>query len=401
MRVLLTFILICGTFISRSLAHTSYIVALRRNETFNSFRTFDLTFPSSQQVTPLIIKSYSFGKFNAFTGNFTKETVENLKSSPLVWSITPDIILRSFSIQTQEDAPKHLARLSRTKRMRPGKSYPYLYDDQFTGKRVNAYVIDSGVEIGHPQFQGRARTGKDFSNEGPGDQSGHGTHIAGLIGSYTYGSSKGVEMIDVKAINSKGFTTLSSIIAALEFSANHRLRSRRMGVANLSMGAKRNAMINRAVDEAFNTGLVVVAAAGNSNINACLNSPGSSKSAITVSAIDDYNDDIASFSNWGECVDLLASGTYVKSLDRKNIHKANVLSGTSVSAAIVTGLVSNLLSQGAGPNEIKNKLIEMSTKDRIPELSLFLKQKTPNRIAHGIGSIHEDTKDDYDDYTRV
>ena len=64
---------------------------------------------------------------------------------------------------------------------------------------MSAYVIDSGIAIGHPEFQGR---GKDFT-DGPGDNNGHGTHVAGLIGSHTYGVAKGVQIIDVKALNSK------------------------------------------------------------------------------------------------------------------------------------------------------------------------------------------------------
>ncbi|RLV91096.1 Subtilase-type proteinase RRT12 [Spathaspora sp. JA1] len=280
--------------------------------------------------------------------------------------------------------------------MKAGETYPYLYDNRFMGKNVNAYVIDSGVEIGHPEFQGRARTGKHLSNEPPGDKSGHGTYVAGLIGSHTYGSAKAVEIIDVKTVDSRGFSSLSSTIGALEFCSNHRLRSRRMGVANLSMGQNKNPILNRAIEEAYKTGLVVVVAAGNSNLNSCLTSPGSAKYAITVGALDDYNDQIASFSNWGECVDLFASGSYVKSVDKNNIHKGRVLSGTSAAAPIVTGLVANLLSQGVEPFEIKNKLIEMSTENRIPESSLFLKPNTPNRIAHGLVEDVENQKDEDD-----
>ena len=58
-----------------------------------------------------------------------------------------------------------------------------------------------------------------------------------MIGSHTYGVAKGVQIIDVKALNSKGTGSLSTILVAIEFAVNHRLRSGRMGVANLSLGA--------------------------------------------------------------------------------------------------------------------------------------------------------------------
>ena len=118
-----------------------------------------------------------------------------------------------------------------------------------------------------------------------------------------------------------------------------------------------------------------VVAAGNNNINACLTSPSSSPYAITVGAIDDYNDSIASFSNWGECVDLFASGAYVKSVNIRSDFRPLVLLGTSMAAPIVTGLVANLLNEGVDPELIKGQLIEMSTKHRISKSSLFLKKE--------------------------
>ena len=122
-----------------------------------------------------------------------------------------------------------------------------------------------------------------------------------------------------------------------------------------------------------------VVAAGNNNINACLTSPSSSY-AITVGAIDDYNDSIASFSNWGECVDLFASGAYVKSVNIRSDFRPLVLLGTSMAAPIVTGLVANLLNEGVDPELIKGQLIEMSTKHRISKSSLFLKKNSGTEL---------------------
>ena len=129
--------------------------------------------------------------------------------------------------------------------------------------------------------------------------------------------------------------------------------------------------MNKAIEQATRTGLVFVVAAGNSNINACLTSPASSKFAITVGAIDDYNDSVTAFSNWGECVDIFASGAYVRSVDAKNHDKTQVLSGTSMASPIVTGMVANLLSQGVEPCDVKASLIRMAAKNKITKSSLF------------------------------
>lgn len=372
-----------------------YFVSLKASESFDTFMEYDKRYPKHLQVRDFISNSIAIGEFKGFSGRFSKDILDRLKRCPFVLEITEDIILSAFDFEIQENAPRHLARISRRKRMKPNKQYPYMYDGEFLGQGVNAYVIDSGVEVNHPEFEGRASAGHDFTNEGSGDSNGHGTHVAGLIGSSTYGVAKNVRIIEVKALNSKGAGSLSTILAAIDFAVNHRLDSGRKGVANLSLGAYKNHILNKAIEQATRTGLVFVVAAGNSNINACLTSPASSKFAITVGAIDDYNDSVTAFSNWGECVDIFASGAYVRSVDAKNHDKTQVLSGTSMASPIVTGMVANLLSQGVEPCDVKASLIRMAAKNKITKSSLFLRKKTPNRILYN--GINERDFESFDD----
>lgn len=372
-----------------------YFVSLKASESFDKFMEYDKRYPKHLQVRDFISNSIAIGEFKGFSGRFSKDILDRLKKCPFVLEITEDIILSAFDFEIQENAPRHLARISRRKRMKPNKQYPYMYDGEFLGQGVNAYVIDSGVEVNHPEFEGRASAGHDFTNEGSGDSNGHGTHVAGLIGSSTYGVAKNVRIIEVKALNSKGAGSLSTILAAIDFAVNHRLDSGRKGVANLSLGAYKNHILNKAIEQATRTGLVFVVAAGNSNINACLTSPASSKFAITVGAIDDYNDSVTAFSNWGECVDIFASGAYVRSVDAKNHDKTQVLSGTSMASPIVTGMVANLLSQGVEPCDVKASLIRMAAKNKITKSSLFLRKKTPNRILYN--GINERDFESFDD----
>ncbi|KAL6454812.1 RRT12 Subtilase-type proteinase RRT12 [Candida maltosa Xu316] len=368
--------------LSRSFADDSYFVSLKTTESLDNFMEYDKKYPKHLQVRDIISNSIAIGEFKGFSGKFSKDIIDRLKRCPFVQDITEDIMFNAFDFEIQEDAPRHLARISRRKRMKPNKQYSYMYDNDFQGQGVNAYVIDSGIDVDHPEFEGRAFAGHDFTHEGSGDNNGHGTHVAGLIGSATYGVAKNVEIIEVKALNSKGAGSLSTILAAIDFAVKHRLESGRKGVANLSLGAYKNNIINDAIARATKTGLVFVVAAGNSNINACMTSPASSKYAITVGAIDDYNDSVAAFSNWGECVDIFASGAYVQSIDVKNHGEPQVLSGTSMASPIVTGMVANLLSQGVEPYEVKPMLIRMAAKNKITKSSLFLRNKTPNRILY-------------------
>ncbi|KAI5968722.1 hypothetical protein CANMA_002158 [Candida margitis] len=343
---------------------------------------YDASYSEELQVKDSITTSFMIGSFAGFAGEFTEKVLERLSRCPLVDEISQDIEVYSFTTNYQMLAPRHLARLSRRRRMLPILKYPFVYNSEFAGKKVNAYVIDSGIYIGHPEFQGRARTGRDFSNEGEGDNNGHGTHVAGLIGAKSYGAAKNVEIFDVKALNSVGTGTLSTIISAIEFAVNHRLRSGRPGVANLSFGAHQNAILNSAIEQATRTGLVFVVAAGNSNIDACLMSPASSTYAITVGAIDDHGDSIAGFSNWGSCVDIFASGSNVRSVDFKNIYKSSILSGTSMASPIVAGVVATILSEGVDPAHVRDRLNEIATLDRISRTSLYFRPNTPNRIAY-------------------
>ena len=151
---------------------------------------YDKRYPKHLQVRDFISNSIAIGEFKGFSGRFSKDILDRLKRCPFVLEITEDIILSAFDFEIQENAPRHLARISRRKRMKPNKQYPYMYDGEFLGQGVNAYVIDSGVEVNHPEFEGRASAGHDFTNEGSGDSNGHGTHVAGLIGSSTYGVAK-------------------------------------------------------------------------------------------------------------------------------------------------------------------------------------------------------------------
>lgn len=358
-----------------------YLISLKPKESINSLLKYDFFFPKVNHFKSMIKESFSIGDFTGFSGDFSKNLINKLKKCPIVSDISPDIIFKAQEVTVQKDAPRHLARISQ-EHILSGDFFNYFYDNDGTGDGVVAYVIDSGIMIDHPEFEGRAKFGKDFTKEGSGDTNGHGTHVAGIIGSKTFGVSKQVELLEVKTLDKTGAGSLSKIISAIEFAVNHRIRSGKEGVANLSLGASKSSVLNRAIKAAVNTGLVMVVAAGNSNIDACLTSPASTEEAITVGAIDDYDDTLATFSNWGGCVDIFASGAYVKSVNLNDNYNPQILSGTSMAAPIVTGLIANILSQGVPPYEAKQTVLEISLKNKISKKSLYFKSQTKNRLVH-------------------
>lgn len=377
-----------------------YLVRLKSPKSLTKFmesKIGDMSLKSF--VSTRISKTFSFGKFEGFTADFPKDFVEKLKKNPLVADVVPNSVFNVFDqkeqiaeeysrrYKVQEDAPRHLARLSRRGPLPYSEEdgwyqeFNYYYDRKHRGDSVNAYIIDTGIYKQHKDLGGRAYFGADMVGEGPGDYNGHGTHVAGIVGSRTFGVAKKVNLVEVKALNAKGQGNLTSVISSIEFSVNHCKKSGMLCVANLSLGSLRNTVLNQAVEAAVESGLVVVVAAGNSNVNACWNSPASAVSAITVGAFDDRTDTIAKFSNWGMCVDVFASGVKVMSLSNMPPFKPVAYSGTSMASPSVAGLAAVLLDSGIDPPDIKQKIIDLATENVFQKRTLVFKPGTPNRIA--------------------
>ncbi len=115
----------------------------------------------------------------------------------------------------------------------------------------NAYVIDTGIITTHPDFEGRAFFGADFTGSYPngGDGNGHGTHVAGTIGSKSYGVAKAVNLISLSVCDKKGRCDDSAIIAALDYATKKpRQGSRIKSVAKLSLGDDPSEPIDLAID---------------------------------------------------------------------------------------------------------------------------------------------------------
>jgi subtilisin family serine protease len=213
------------------------------------------------------------------------------------------------------------------------------------GTGVNAYVIDTGILTTHPDFEGRAFFGADFTGSYPngGDGHGHGTHVAGTIGSKSYGVAKAVTLISLSVCDSRGHCEDSAIIAALDYATKKASEqgSRIKSVANLSVGGSPSEPLDLAIKAATKAGLVIVVAAGNSGGDACKLSPSRVPSALTVAA-SDINDRIASFSEKGRCVDIIAPGVDILSTWRNG--KTKTISGTSMASPHAAGVVALVLS---------------------------------------------------------
>ena len=267
-----------------------------------------------------------------------------------------------------------------------------------TGKGVTVAVLDTGISR-LPDFAGRLVGGVDLSGEGDPfkDSFGHGTFVAGLIagngassgGAYV-GEAPGANLVSIKASGASGSTDLATVISGIQWAVQNR-GSLGIQVLNISMGAPPfpssvTNPLDRAVEAAWNSGITVVASAGNTGpMNGTITSPGDDPLVITVGAIDDKgtaataDDTMTDFSAVGPTAidgwfkpDLVAAGRSVISLrvpgstidtlyPSARIGTANFVgSGTSFSAAITSGaaaLLKQLDPSNGNPDRIKGRLL--------------------------------------------
>ncbi len=222
-----------------------------------------------------------------------------------------------------------------------------------TGAGVSAYVVDTGITTGHIEFESRVAQGFTAINDGSGtlDCNGHGTHVAGTIASKTYGVAKQATLIPVRVLDCNGSGYLSGVVSGLDWVAQN-WQPGKAAVVNMSLGGGISSTLDSAVASLVSKGLTVVVAAGNSASDACNSSPARTPGAVTVAA-SSVTDGFASFSNFGTCVDVIAPGVSITSTWFTSTTATAVLSGTSMAAPHVAGVVAALQSAGyKSPAEI-------------------------------------------------
>lgn len=238
------------------------------------------------------------------------------------------------------------------------------YDDlNNSGSNIPVYVVDTGINAAHSDFESRVTAGFSVISDGLGsnDCNGHGTHVAGTIGGRTYGVAKTVTLIPVRVLNCSGSGTYSGVIAGLDWiAANHPAGV--PAVVNMSLGGPASSSVDIAVSNLVNKKITVVVAAGNSNADACNFTPARVAGAITVGATES-NDSRASYSNFGSCLDVFAPGSAISSAWIGSSNAANTISGTSMASPHVAGISARLLASNTGlsPSQVENLIKTQAT----------------------------------------
>ena len=245
-------------------------------------------------------------------------------------------------------------------------------------------VVDTGVDYNHPDLNSAMMSGRgyDFVDNDlyPFDKRGHGTHVAGIIAAET-NNSRGVagvnwggyystKIMSVRVLNEKGKGTYSNIAKGVVYAVEHSAK-----VINMSLGGySPSSTLHNAVRYAYFNNVLLVAAAGNNQMNRLLYPAAYTNYVVSVGAVT-RNNTKAYYSNYGNSLELVAPGgemnyegdphgvysTYYATSTYSHTYK--YMQGTSMACPHVSALAALMLSEGITGNSLIRSILHSTTID--------------------------------------
>lgn len=329
---------------------------------------------------------------NGFAAVLPRAAVEALSERKSVKYIQANVeLMPAQPVSTDSEIPVianppwHLDRVDQR-----SLSLDSMYTRMYTGAGVNLYILDSGIDTDHPEFEGRVYWGMTtvHDNTGIEDCHGHGTAVAGIAGGATLGVANEAYLTIIRINDCEGGASLDDQIAGFDWIAADDYPT--PSVANLSYGydypwyAKEDAL-NDAVENVVAGGVPVVVSAANDGKDACDYSPAKVEEAITVGAtsksdaiwqLPDLLGDAES--NSGPCLDIWAPGDGILTANLGG--DSTFTRGTSYAAPMVAGAVALLLEDDGTrtPAQISQLLDGLATRKTISGAL----DGSPNRILY-------------------
>ncbi|MEU1870653.1 S8 family peptidase [Streptomyces sp. NPDC019793] len=313
-----------------------------------------------------------------FAVNMTEQRAEELAADPSVARVEADAV--AYAVGTQPNPPSWGLDRVDQRDLPVDRSYTYPEG----ASDVTAYVVDTGVRLGHRDFGGRAVSGYDFIDDDSdaSDCQGHGTHVAGTVGGTAHGVAKDVRLVSVRVLNCQGTSgnTWAPVLAGIDWVTRN---ADGPSVANMSIGGGRTQSVNDAVGASVASGVTWVVAAGNNNADACSYSPSSTPAAVTVGATDSRDARATGWSNgqgsnYGSCLDIFAPGDDIVSTSNAGDSASRVDSGTSMASPHVAGAAALLLSAHPdwSPAQVRDRLVADATSGKVTDP----RNGSPNRL---------------------
>jgi serine protease len=264
----------------------------------------------------------TFANINAFAADLTEEEAAALRASGEVEIVEPSVKRYALEMprppfKTQTDVGlKYLNQITPW-------GMPIVHaKDVWTatrGQNVNVAVLDTGIDLQHPDLMQAYAGGYNVyaPAEPPQDDNKHGTHVAGIIAATdnafgTVGIAPGVKLWAVKVLNIRGEGYSDEIVAGLDWVISKAKQTGGRWVINMSIGSRtRSSIEERAIYEALENGILVVAAAGNRDRDT-LDYPGRYQAVLAVGALDNAGNK-ADFSSYGIGLSVMAPGVDIPS----------------------------------------------------------------------------------------
>ena len=347
--------------------------------------TFDNLFDIEQEQIYKINPVSEEGNENDFV------YIQELDGSFSMQLRTSDILSAERVSGQDAPVPWHLDRISKRHLPLDG-NYSYSQPGSChknSNVEIHTYVVDTGVDKSHPEFEGRATFLENFTGDNEDfDGNSHGTHCSGIIGSKTYGVCKDAKIFGVKVLDSQGSGSTSGVIAGMDYVFNRHVKNEKVNsnvrsIISMSLGGGKSVAMNRVVEKMIKTSntFYIVVAAGNENSDACNTSPASARGILTVMAMG-KNDQRAYFSNYGVCADIYGTGVEIISTIPGG--KTAIYSGTSMATPQIVGALNHYLDQFPNMNmgQIREKMLSDATKDTI--------KGNPRKTSNLMSYIHRD-----------
>ncbi|KOX08884.1 hypothetical protein ADL05_27650 [Nocardiopsis sp. NRRL B-16309] len=245
------------------------------------------------------------------------------------------------------------------------------------GAGVDVYMVDTGLDYDHPDLRPRAVPGFDAFGGDGGDDHGHGTHMAGVVGGTEHGVAKKANLISVKVVDAEGGGTIDGLLEGIEWITE---RASGPSVVNFVIGLPPSDVLDNAVRASIDSGITYSVEGGAVSNDVADASPARVAEAITVGA-SDCADQVAPFSSYGDGLDLYAPGVDITSAWPGG--GTHTMSGTSVAAAHVSGVAALYLGRDrrADPERVGRALDDAAV---VGTLTGVPTDDTPNKLLQQV-----------------
>src|SRR5215207_8044797 len=365
---------------SNNIIHNQFIVYLQednKEEESNSIDPIEFYNTELKDTGTELLYVYSYVVKGLAIKIPNEKVLEQLKNNPLINYIGQDKTISAFINKQQTNSqqqitPTSIDRVDGEISLRSGNAHSNFVN-------ADIAILDTGIDLDHADLNVYHERSFIPGTINADDDHGHGTHLAGIAAAKDnsfgiVGIAPGARLWAIKVLESSGIGEISTLIKGLDYINQY---ANQVDVAVLSLGCEcESGALDIAISNSIKAGITIVVAAGNEGKNARTFTPANNPEVITVSAIADSDgkcggngpsspfggdDTLASFSNFGEVIDISAPGVEIYSTFKANSYTS--LTGTSMAAPHVAGAAALYISlhPEASPDAVKSYLITSGT----------------------------------------